>query len=104
MITELVGGTMTLKGEYPGWEYKKESKLREICVQAYKEMFGNEPKVQAIHAGLECGLLGFKYPELDMISMGPEMHGIHTPCEKMSIPSVERMWSFITFVIEKLSE
>lgn len=104
MISELVGGTLTIRGEYPGWEYKKESKLRDICVNAYKEMFGKEPKVEAIHAGLECGLLGSKYPELDMISMGPEMHDIHTPEEKMNISSVERVWNYIIFVIEKLSE
>lgn len=104
MIMELVGGSMRLKGEYPGWEYKKESKLRNICVEAYKEMFGTEPKVQAIHAGLECGLLGSKYSELDMISMGPCIYDVHTPGEKMSIPSVERMWNYIKFVIEKLSE
>lgn len=103
MISELVGGKLTIKGEYPGWEYKKDSKLRDICVDAYKEMFGNEPKVQAIHAGLECGLLGSKYPGLDMISMGPEMYDVHTPGEKMNISSVERMWNYIRFVIEKLS-
>jgi len=104
MITELVGGTLTIKGEYPGWEFKKDSRLRDICVESYKEMFGSEPKVQSIHAGLECGLLASKYPSLDMISMGPEMHDVHTPGEKMSIASVEKMWNYIRFVIEKLSD
>lgn len=104
MIAELVGGSIRLKGEYPGWEYKKESKLRNICIEAYKEMFGKEPKVQAIHAGLECGLLGSKYPELDMISMGPDLYDVHTPGEKMSISSVERTWNYIKFVIEKLAQ
>ena len=85
-----LNSSLTLRGEYPGWEYKKDSKLREICVETYKEMFGCEPKIEAIHAGLECGLLGAKNPKLDMISIGPEMHDVHTTNEKISISSVER--------------
>lgn len=104
MVSELIGGSLTLRGEYPGWEYKKDSKLREICVETYKEMFGHEPKIEAIHAGLECGLLGAKNPKLDMISIGPEMHDVHTTNEKISISSVERMWKYLKFTVERLAK
>ena len=65
-------------------------------------MFGKEPEIEAIHAGLECGLLASKAPGLDMISLGPEMHDVHTPMEKISISSVERTWNFLKFVLKKL--
>ncbi|MCD8035909.1 MAG: aminoacyl-histidine dipeptidase [Clostridiales bacterium] len=102
MIAEVAGGSLTIKSEYPGWEYKKDSKLREVCVEAYKEMFGKEPQIEAIHAGLECGLLSSKAPDIDMISIGPEMHDVHTPAEKISIASVGRTWDYLKFVLKKL--
>ncbi len=102
MIAELAGGKLTIKSEYPGWEYKKESGLRDTCVEAYKEMFGAEPEIQAIHAGLECGLLSSKAPDIDMISIGPEMHDVHTPAERISIASVSRTWDYLKFVLKNL--
>lgn len=102
MIAELAGGRLTIRSEYPGWEYKKESGLREACVEAYREMFGKEPEIQAIHAGLECGLLSSKAPDIDMISFGPEMHDVHTPAERISIASVSRTWDFLKFALKKL--
>ena len=89
-------------GEYPAWEYKKESALRDTMVKVYTEMFGKEPKVLAIHAGLECGLLSEKLPGLDCVSIGPDMHDIHTSREKLEIASTERTWNFLLEVLKAL--
>jgi len=95
-------GTFTIMGEYPAWEYKKDSHLRDVMVRVYTEMFGKEPKVLAIHAGLECGLLGEKLPGLDCVSIGPQMHNIHTSREKLDIASTERTWRFLLEVLKAL--
>ena len=89
-------------GEYPAWEYKADSKLRDVMVKIYVEMFGKEPEVLAIHAGLECGLLGEKLPGLDCVSIGPQMHDIHTSREKLDIASTERTWKFLLEVLKAL--
>ena len=89
-------------GEYPAWEYKTDSALREKMVSIYTEMFGKEPKVVAIHAGLECGLLSEKLPGLDCVSIGPQMHDIHTSREKLEILSTERTWKFLLEVLKAL--
>ena len=101
-IVELHGGSYTTMGEYPAWEYKKDSKLRDTMVKVYTEMFGTAPQVVAIHAGLECGLLSEKLPGLDCVSMGPEMHDIHTSREKLGIASTERTWKFLLEVLKNL--
>ena len=89
-------------GEYPAWEYKKESALRDTMVKVYREMYGKDPEIMAIHAGLECGLLSEKIPGLDCISLGPEMHDIHTSREKLGIASTERIWQFLLEVLKEL--
>ena len=94
--------TYTQMGEYPAWEYKADSKLRDVMVKTYTDMFGKAPDVVAIHAGLECGLLGEKLPGLDCVSIGPEMHDIHTSREKLGIASVERTWNFLLAVLKAL--
>ena len=101
-IVELHGGSYTTMGEYPAWEYKKDSKLRDTMVKVYTEMFGTAPQVVAIHAGLECGLLSEKLPGLDCVSIGPEMHDIHTSREKLGIASTERTWNFLLEVLKNL--
>ena len=101
-IVELHGGSYTTMGEYPAWEYKKDSKLRDTMVKVYTNMFGSAPQVVAIHAGLECGLLSEKLPGLDCVSMGPEMHDIHTSREKLGIASTERTWKFLLEVLKNL--
>ena len=95
-------GTYSQMGDYPAWEYKKDSVLRDSCVKIYKEMFGAEPQVIALHAGLECGLLGEKLPGLDSVSFGPQMHDIHTSREKLEIASTERTWRFLLEVLKSL--
>ena len=89
-------------GEYPAWEYKKDSHLRDIMVRVYRDMYAKEPAIEAIHAGLECGLLSEKIPGLDCISLGPEMHDIHTSREKLGIASTERIWQFLLEVLKEL--
>ena len=101
-IVELHGGSYTTMGEYPAWEYKKDSKLRDTMVKIYTDMFGTAPQVVAIHAGLECGLLSEKLPGLDCVSIGPEMHDIHTSREKLGIASTERTWKFLLEVLKNL--
>ena len=89
-------------GEYPAWEYKKESLLRETMVSIYTRMFGKAPEVVAIHAGLECGLLSEKLPGLDCVSPGPQMHDIHTSRERLEIASTERTWKFLLETLKAL--
>ena len=101
-LIEMHGGSCTTMGDYPAWEYKKDSRLRDTMVKIYTEMFGKEPEVVAIHAGLECGLLSEKLPGLDCVSIGPEMHDIHTSREKLGIASTERTWNFLLEVLKNL--
>ncbi len=89
-------------GEYPAWEYKKDSRLRDTMVDIFGKMFGKQPEVVAIHAGLECGLLSEKLPGLDCVSIGPDMQDIHTSREKLSIASTERTWNFLLEVLKAL--
>ncbi len=99
---EFYGGSYSQMGEYPAWEYKEESVLRDTMVRVYKDMFGKDAQVVAIHAGLECGLLGEKLPGLDCVSIGPEMHDIHTSREKLGIASVARTWEYVKEVLKQL--
>lgn len=101
-LAQEYSGSYSQKGEYPAWEYREESKLRDTMVGVYAEMFDKQAEVVAIHAGLECGLLGEKLPGLDCVSIGPEMHDIHTSREKLGIASVGRTWEFVKAVLKAL--
>ena len=101
-LSAFYGGSYSQMGEYPAWEYRKDSNLRDTMVRIYRQMFGKEPEVLAIHAGLECGLLGQKLPGLDCVSIGPQMHDIHTSREKLEIASTERTWRFLLEVLKAL--
>lgn len=101
-LAEFHGGSYSQMGEYPAWEYRKDSPLREAMVAAYRKLFDKEPKVLAIHAGLECGLLGQKLPGLDCVSIGPQMHDIHTSREKLEIASTKRTWEFLLEILKAL--
>ena len=90
------------KGDYPAWEYKKDSDLRDTMVRVYEEMYGQKPGVFAIHAGLECGLLSEKIEGLDCISFGPQAYDIHTPRERLNIASTQRLWKFLQEVLKNL--
>ncbi len=99
---EQYGAHFHESGDYPAWEYKEESALREIMVAKYAQMFGVQPQVVAIHAGLECGLLSEKLPGLDCVSIGPNMHDIHTSREKLEIESTRRTWEYLLEVLKAL--
>lgn len=101
-LADFYGGSYSQMGEYPAWEYKADSKLRTVMVDTYTRMYKKEPEVVAIHAGLECGLLGEKIPGLDCVSIGPQMYDIHTSREKLSIISTERTWEFLLEVLKAL--
>ena len=101
-LAAMYGADYSQMGDYPAWEYRKDSPLRDLMVQIYREMTGENAQVIAIHAGLECGLLGEKLPGLDCVSIGPEMHDIHTSREKLGIASVERTWKFVLEILKRL--
>ena len=100
-LTQALGGRTQYSGDYPAWEYKEDSLLRERMVQVFREQYGRAPKVEAIHAGVECGLLAGKIPGLDCVSIGPDLLEIHTPRERMSISSVQRVWAFLLEVLKR---
>ncbi|MGN1188457.1 MAG: M20/M25/M40 family metallo-hydrolase, partial [Lachnospiraceae bacterium] len=89
-------------GRYPEWSYNPESEFRDRAVKLYEDMFNEKAKVCVIHAGLECGLFAEKLPQLDMISIGPDMKDIHTPAEKLSVKSVEKVWKYIIALLETM--
>ena len=101
-LAEMFGASYVEAGAYPAWEYKKESRLRDVMVSTYRDMFGKDAKVEAIHAGLECGLFTEKLPGLDCVSIGPQMHDIHTSRERLEIASTQRTWDFLLAVLKNL--
>ncbi len=103
-VTELVGGSVTYQGDYPAWEYKKDSKLRALVAEVYEKQTGKKPIIEAIHAGLECGVFAGKLPGLDCISLGPDLKDIHTPRERMSVESVARTWELVCEVLRRAKE
>ena len=98
-VSKTYGGSVEFTGEYPAWEYKKDSKLRDDMVNIFEQMYGKKPTIEAIHAGVECGILAGKIEDLDCISMGPDIFNIHTTEEHLSISSAKRMYEYILNVI-----
>lgn len=94
-LFELAGAEVTQGDKYPAWQMKQDSKLTQIVVDTYKKLFNKEPLVIGIHAGLECGLFSEKYPHLDMVSMGPTLRGVHSPEERLLIPTVQMVWDHL---------
>ena len=101
-LTEQIGGHVAIWGDYPAWEYLPQSPLRERMTQVYREQYGREPVIETIHAGVECGIFSEKLPGLDCVSIGPQMHDIHTSREKLDITSTERTWNFLLEVLKNL--
>ena len=95
----LAGAIVKHEGEYPGWAPAAESPIRDACVASYKKLFGVEPKVKAIHAGLECGLFTEKFPGLDMVSFGPTLRGVHAPGERLDLASLDKFVALLTDVV-----
>lgn len=98
-LTDFLGGSVSCSGDYPAWPLARESKFREQCISVYKKLYGEEPQIVTIHAGLECGILSEKIPGLDCISIGPDLKEIHTIKERASISSIARVWEFIKAVL-----
>ncbi len=98
-----LAGADTETGEgYPGWKPNPDSHLLKVAVAEYKRIFGKEPVVRGIHAGLECGLFSEKYPHLDMVSFGPTLRGVHSPDEKLLIPTVQMVWDHLLAILENI--
>ena len=103
-VFKLAGAQVESNDGYPGWKPNPKSELLKIAVDSYKRLFGKEPKVKAIHAGLECGLFSEKYPGLDMVSFGPTLRGVHSPHEKLLIPTVEMVWNHLIDILKNIPE
>ncbi len=101
-FAKLIGAKATVDSEYPAWQYNPDSELRKIMESTYQEMYGKDPVVFAIHAGLECGLFLGKKPDLDCVSMGPNMFDIHSFNERLDIASTERVWNYLKAVLAAL--
>ncbi len=101
-LTETLGGSVEVSGDYSGWAYRQDSPLRELVSRVFTEQYGHAPKIVAIHAGVECGIFAGKLPGLDCISIGPDLTEIHTCRERMHIASVQRLWAMIVEVLRRM--
>jgi dipeptidase D len=99
-----LGGAKVKQGDgYPGWKPNLSSPILKVAKQTYQRMYGKEPEVKAIHAGLECGIIGEKVPGMDMVSFGPTLEGVHSPDEKLYIDTVERFWDFLLGILKNVN-
>ncbi len=101
-LMDVLGGSVETSGDYPAWEYRRDSKLRSLMAEVFYEQYGRKPRIETIHAGLECGLFAGKIPELDCVSFGPDITDIHTTAECMDIASVQRTWEYLLEVLKRL--
>ncbi len=101
-LMEQLGGSVEVRGSYPGWAYCKESPLRDLLCEVFTEQYGHEPRIEAIHAGLECGMFADKLPSLDCVSIGPDLQEIHTCREKLYIASTQRVWKMLVEVLARM--
>ena len=99
---ELIGAKVEFKGSYPGWTPNPDAPIIKIMNDLYKEMYKGEALVNACHAGLECGILGANYPGMQMISFGPNIHGAHSPDEKVQISSVQKFWGYFLETLKRI--
>ncbi len=101
-VLELAGAKVRQSDGYPGWKPNMNSHVKDVCVASYKRLFGHEPVVRAIHAGLECGLFTEKFPDMDMIAFGPTLRGVHAPGERLDLASLDRFWVVLLDVLKNL--
>ena len=101
-VLELAGAKVRQSDGYPGWKPNMNSHVKDVCVASYKRLFGHEPVVRAIHAGLECGLFTEKFPDMDMIAFGPTLRGVHAPGERLDLASLDRFWAVLLDVLKNL--
>lgn len=102
-LTRQLGGEIEISGVYPGWAYRQDSPLRDLMTTVFVEQYGSAPKIEALHAGLECGLFAGKIPGLDCVSFGPDLLDIHTPRERMSVSSMQRTWRFLLELLRRMN-
>lgn len=102
LLAKSIGANYLMDSEYPAWEYKKESKFRELLADVFKKQYNREPEVVAIHAGLECGIISEKIEGIDIVSIGPDMADIHTPKERLCISSTKRVYDYVIAVLEAI--
>ena len=101
-LAEVLGGGASVSGDYSGWAYRPDSPLRDLLMEVFREQYGREPKVEAIHAGVECGIFAGKLPGLDCISLGPDLTEIHTCRERLHIASVQRLWALMLETLKRM--
>lgn len=99
-VVVLTGGSAALEGDYPGWSYQPDSRLKETLINAYQKVCGIKASAEAVHAGMECGIFAAGIPNLDCVSIGPTMGDVHTPQEHLSISSVQRTWKVLLTALE----
>ena len=102
-IFELGGATPEHTDSYPGWKPNLDSPILETAKSAFRDLYGKEPEVKAIHAGLECGIIGERFPGMDMVSFGPTLEGVHSPDEKIYIDTVERFWNYLLEILKRVN-
>ena len=103
-VFTLAGGTVTFSGAYPGWKPNLNSPILKTMQEVYRNKYGKVPEIKAIHAGLECGILGGKYPHWDMISLGPTIRYPHSPDEKVNVATVHKFWDFLVETLKHIPE
>ena len=101
---ELIGADVQLSGAYPGWVPRPNSPIVNLMSELYEEMFGVKAPVLACHAGLECGILGANYPDMQMISFGPNIRGAHSPDEKVQVSSVQKYWGYLLETLKRVPQ
>jgi dipeptidase D len=100
-IAQRYGADYSESGNYPAWEYRKDSPLRDLMVEVFRDQYGREPVVAGIHAGLECGIFSKKIEDADAVSFGPDIENIHTPKERLNIASAQRTWEFLKEILRR---
>jgi dipeptidase D len=103
-IAALAGGQATTESEYPPWTPQLDSPLLQRCSEVYRGCYGQEPGVRALHAGLECAVIGDLCPDMDMISLGPTTENAHSPSERLHVPSLSHLWDFLVALLQSLSQ
>jgi dipeptidase D len=101
-VFQLAGAEVVQGDGYPAWKMNPNSALTALTVETYKKLFGKDPQVLGIHAGLECGLFSEKYPHLDMVSFGPTLRGVHSPDERLLIPTVQMVWDHLLEILKNI--
>jgi dipeptidase D len=102
-VFELGGASVIRSDGYPGWKPNMDSPILKVAKETYQSLFGREPQVKAVHAGLECGIIGEKFPGMDMLSFGPTLQGVHSPDERIYVDTVERFWDFLLGILRNLN-